>query len=634
MAEDRSNTVMITAMLAGIGKVPPTAADELCYASRLSNQLLLLVARNWNQCTALDAVLANEGTPLDVRFMTCGDTDSARDGGGTIVSTIHIRSNIERQNLTLVGRLNGKAIGRIEIPQTDLKTTLRRTLTALDAAERERVGKFIAAVPSAHRLTTDDLALSKSLYMVREALRERLPTVMITPEEPCAAHIDTVIRTDSRGFYVQGWMHDAEAPIRRVTAVSPEGERVELLERMFWYARPDVRQIYADTGQVHNQRQGFIAFFELETPSLLRDGWLIEIENEAGTEGETRTPAVMNDAAAARMKLLGNLPLDALPNETLMASHVHPAIIRLRERHAKGFKVTEVINYGTPSESPEVSVVIPLYGRVDFLEHQLAQFVLDPEMRSVDLVYVLDSPELERMLRDYAAQLFRLYRVPFRVATLQQNSGFAAANNAGVAQARGSLLLLLNSDVLPDKPGWLSAMTDFYRSTENVGALGVKLLYPDESLQHAGMFFDLPSDTALAGMWRNVHYFKGFPRDLPAANVPRRVPAVTGAALMIDKDLYKRVGGFPDLYLQGDHEDSDICLRLIEEGLDNWYFPGVELYHLEGQSYPSAARGAMALYNRWLHTKRWDERIREVMARYPSSIEETIDWSTASGLLQ
>jgi GT2 family glycosyltransferase len=297
-------------------------------------------------------------------------------------------------------------------------------------------------------------------------------------------------------------------------------------------------------------------------------------------------------------------------------------------------KITDVIEYGSLDGTPEVSVVIPLYGRVDFLEHQLAQFVQDPEMHRADLVYVLDSPELERMLRDYAAQLFRLYRVPFRLVTLEQSSGFAAANGAGVAQARGSLLLLLNSDILPDKPGWLSAMVDFYRSTENIGALGVKLLYPDESLQHAGMFFELPSDTALAGLWRNVHYFKGFQRDLPAANVARRVPAVTGAALMIDKDLYDRVGGFPDLYLQGDHEDSDICLRLIEEGLDNWYFPDVELYHLEGQSYPSSARGAMALYNRWLHTNRWDVRIREVMAQYPSSIEETIDWSAASGVLQ
>jgi GT2 family glycosyltransferase len=238
------------------------------------------------------------------------------------------------------------------------------------------------------------------------------------------------------------------------------------------------------------------------------------------------------------------------------------------------------------------------------------------------------------MLRDYAAQLFRLYRIPFRVVILEQSSGFAAANSAGVAQARGSLLLLLNSDVLPDKPGWLRTMTDFYRSTENIGALGVKLLYPDDSLQHAGMFFELPLDTALAGLWRNVHYFKGFQRDLPAANVARRVPAVTGASLMIDKDLYEEVGGFPDLYLQGDHEDSDICLRLIEEGRDNWYFPGVELYHLEGQSYPSAARGAMALYNRWLHTNRWDSHIRALMAEYPSSIEETIDWDTASGLLR
>jgi GT2 family glycosyltransferase len=437
--------------------------------------------------------------------------------------------------------------------------------------------------------------------------------------------VDCLVRAESTGFYMQGWVRDAEAPVNRLTVVSPEGERVELLESLFHYARPDVEHLFGDAGYVQKRGQpGFIVYFELNTPSQLRDGWVVEVENAAGTRSETGTPPALDEPIAARTEILSGLPLDALPSEALMSQHVHPAIMRLGKRQRELLSVKDVVEYGRPSRSPDVSVIIPLYERVDFLEHQLAQFVHDPELQAVDLVYVLDSPQLETMLRDYAAQLFELYRVPFRLVVLEHGSGFAAANSAGIGESRGSLLLLLNSDVLPEGPGWLSRMADFYRCRENIGALGVKLLYPDNSLQHAGMFFDLPTGTALPGHWRNMHYFKGFQRDLPAANVVRSVPAVTGACLMIGKDVYERGGGFPDVYVQGDFEDSELCLRLIEEGRENWYLPEVELYHLEAQSYPSSTRAAMTRYNRWLHTKRMGELIKATMARYPSSIDATV----------
>src|SRR5206468_1273964 len=156
----------------------------------------------------------------------------------------------------------------------------------------------------------------------------------------------------------------------------------------------------------------------------------------------------------------------------------------------------------------EISVVVPLYKRIDFVEHQLAQFAHDPDFQNVDLVYVLDSPELEKEITNIGSQLFRLYRVPFRILFLERTSGFAAANRVGIDATVGDLLLLMNSDVLPVRPGWLESMASFYRYTDDIGALGVKLLHEDASLQHAGMFFHLPTDTALAGLWRNVHYFK------------------------------------------------------------------------------------------------------------------------------
>src|SRR4030095_5707952 len=94
-----------------------------------------------------------------------------------------------------------------------------------------------------------------------------------------------------------------------------------------------------------------------------------------------------------------------------------------------------------------------------------------------------------------------------------------------------------------------------------------------------------------SGVWRNEHYYKGLHRSLAAANVARRVPGVTAACLMIAADCYRQLGGLNGCYVQGDYEDSDLCLRLIEAGYENWYLSAIDLYHLEGQSYPSEIRG-------------------------------------------
>ena len=114
---------------------------------------------------------------------------------------------------------------------------------------------------------------------------------------------------------------------------------------------------------------------------------------------------------------------------------------------------------------------MPLYRRIDFVEHQLAAFVDDPDLAGADLIYVLDSPEMAAELAADATALHRLYGVPFRTVVLRRNLGFADANNAGVSLALGRLLLLLNSDVVPDRPGWLSTMVDFLDATPEVGAV-------------------------------------------------------------------------------------------------------------------------------------------------------------------
>lgn len=492
----------------------------------------------------------------------------------------------------------------------DLRTFLRERLAPLDADERADALALLDEAAAAEPAPSDQVSLSASRALIRDALRDPLPASVVERDEPQGLHFDSVLALDDNAFYVRGWARDGQAPLRRLTVVSPEGSRVELLPGIFREPRPDVDSFYEEPARTGAEGTGFLGYCETRSPSLLSSGWTLEIENELGVGREFPGPQVSRDLLTARAAILSDLHKERDWTSPLM-DHVVPAISRIQQRLEERAEIKEVWEFGEPPASPETTIVVPLYGRIDFLEHQLAQFVHDPELRESDLVYVLDSPELAGALEAGAGQLFELYGVPFRVVVLAQNGGYSVANNRGASLARGRRLLLLNSDVLPAEPGWLGRMSGFYEAQGSIGALGPKLLFEDDTLQHAGIRFQRPPS---GGAWENEHYFKGLHRDLPAANVTRRVPAVSGACLMIDRQLFEEFGGLRGMYVQGDYEDTDLCLRLRERGHETWYLPEVELYHLEGQSYALETRTAMSRYNVWLHTRLWDSEIEAAMA--------------------
>jgi GT2 family glycosyltransferase len=491
----------------------------------------------------------------------------------------------------------------------DLRTLLRERLAPLGAEERAEVLALLDEA-AAEPALGDPVTLSASRALVREALRDPLPPNVVERDEPQGLHFDSVLALDEDAFYVRGWARDGQAPLRRLTVVSPEGSRVELLPGIHREPRPDVDSFYEEPARTGAEGTGFLGYCETRSPSLLSTGWVLEIENALGVGREFPGPQVSRDLLTARAAILSDLHKEHAW-ETPLMDHVVPAVSRIQQRLEERAEIEEVWEFGEPPRAPETSIVVPLYGRVDFLEHQLAQFVHDPELRESDLIYVLDSPELATALQTSAGQLFELYRVPFRVAVLAQNGGYSVANNRGASLARGRRLLLLNSDVIPDAPGWLGRMSAFYDAQDSIGALGPKLLFEDDTLQHAGIRFQRPPG---GGAWENEHYFKGLHRDLPAANVTRRVPAVSGACLMIDRELFAELEGLRGIFVQGDYEDTDLCLRLREQGRETWYLPEVELYHLEGQSYALETRTAMSRYNVWLHTRLWDREIEAAMA--------------------
>ncbi len=351
---------------------------------------------------------------------------------------------------------------------------------------------------------------------------------------------------------------------------------------------------------------GFCCYFQLPQPSYQPLGWVLEMGNSLGMRKQAPAPEVQRDPSEARNFVVQDLIYEELPRDEFRARHAFPALRRVQQRLAEEVAVVRVKQFGTPPANATVSVIVPLYQRIQLLEHQLAQFVSDPQMAEADLVYVLDSPEQTAALAEAAEKLHRLYRVPFRVVFLNRNGGIAAATNLGVSQARADLLVLLHSDTLPDRPGWLGTLSSVYRANPLLGALGPKLLFEDDAVEQAGLrvlFHEHLEE------WDLRPVYRGLSRKLPITNVARQVPAVSGACLMVARGLFERVGGLNTTYVQGGYEDYELCLRLLEAGRENWYSPQVELFHLERQSYRGEQRAILNRYNRWLFNYHWKARL-------------------------
>src|SRR5690606_9469413 len=187
--------------------------------------------------------------------------------------------------------------------------------------------------------------------------------------------------------------------------------------------------------------------------------------------------------------------------------------------------------------------------------------------------------------------------LPFEIKYLRNelNYGFARANNIGASHASFDTLLFLNNDTV--------ALNDFISkpmellNQNGVGLVGIKLIYPDKIIQHAGLAFSKKKNA--------THIFKFYPLDYPAANISREMQAVTGAAMFIKKKLFARLNGFDEVYING-HEDVDLCFRVREEGLKVWYCSDSFIVHLESQS---ANRFEKSIQNREIFLKRWADKI-------------------------
>ena len=237
---------------------------------------------------------------------------------------------------------------------------------------------------------------------------------------------------------------------------------------------------------------------------------------------------------------------------------------------------------------PRCSIIIPVYNLAAVTRRCLDHlFALAPASAECEVIVVDDGS------RDATPALLAEYEGRVRVVAHDRNRGYSTACNDGAAVATGELLVFLNNDTIP-LSGWLDALVRTAQD-HRVGIVGSKLLYPDGTIQHAGIAFDQDRQPR--------HIYVGFPGDHPAVNKARAMQMVTGGCLLIRRDLFARVGGFDATFLNG-FEDVDLCLKARDLGFEVRYCPESALYHLETVSDRAIDRdpeNRRAFFDRWGH---------------------------------
>ena len=166
-----------------------------------------------------------------------------------------------------------------------------------------------------------------------------------------------------------------------------------------------------------------------------------------------------------------------------------------------------------------------------------------------------------------------------RVVRYQGPFNFSAINNFGAQFAKGEHLLLLNNDIEILSGDFLRELLS-YSQRPDVGAVGAKLYYPDDTIQHAGVLMGINGSAG--------HSHKSYPRtavgDLYRLVTTQNYMAVTGACLMTKASLYHAAGGLDEEQFAVAYNDVDYCLKLWQQGLLNVYTPRAEAYHYESKS--------------------------------------------------
>ena len=225
-----------------------------------------------------------------------------------------------------------------------------------------------------------------------------------------------------------------------------------------------------------------------------------------------------------------------------------------------------------------VSIIIPTKDKVDLLRVCIESIRKHTNHPSYEILVISNNSEekatyayLDQAMRDGTLRFLR-HDIPFN---------YAALNNFAVRHCDSPYLLFLNNDTEVVSPEWLTAMLEFAQH-QDIGAVGAKLLYPDDTIQHAGVVLGIGGVAGHSHRYLPEHHLGYFGQH----NLVRNYSAVTAACLLTRREVFEAVGGFNE-ELAVAFNDVDFCLKIRQAGYRIVYTPYARLYH-----YESASRGS------------------------------------------
>ena len=275
------------------------------------------------------------------------------------------------------------------------------------------------------------------------------------------------------------------------------------------------------------------------------------------------------------------------------------------------------VKYPLPKSPPKVSVIIPTRDRLDLMVRVLDGLWNKTDYPNLEIIVVdnqSQEPEtIERLTRWQDDGRIKLlsYSAPFN---------YSAINNYAVERASGEVLVFLNNDIEIVESDWLKELVSFALRSE-VGAVGAKLLYPDLTVQHAGIV------TGIHGVADHAERYLG--KDHPGyfgrSQVIRSVSAASAACLVVRKEVFNEVGGFESENLKVAYNDVDLCLRIRAKGYRIVQNNCVNLIHHE-----SVSRGSDQDAH---HTHRFHQETNYMKEKWGRLLEEDPFFSPNLSLL-
>ncbi len=277
---------------------------------------------------------------------------------------------------------------------------------------------------------------------------------------------------------------------------------------------------------------------------------------------------------------------------TVESSKAFPTIYRLKYK-IKG--------------NPLISILIPCKDHAEDTEICIESILQKSTYKNYEILLV-DNGSVEKDTMELFEKLAKNKRI--RILHWNHPFNYSEINNYAAKEAGGEYLLLLNNDTEVITPGWMEEML-MYAQREDVGAVGAKLYYGDDTIQHAGIILGMGMD----GIAGHAHYRQ--PKEnlgyMGRLYYAQDMSAVTAACMMVKRAVYEELNGFDEAF-EVAYNDVDFCMRLRKEGYLNVFTPYAELYHYESKS-----RGLEDTKDK---RKRFEKEVKMFKERWKKELEE------------